>query len=86
MNQGVLAESAGVDVHDHRFTLVESMIDSGKTTGGSGACEELMAGDEDGERSVASAEDQLRKEMTVYEVYALRGSRRICLLFSSSSQ
>jgi hypothetical protein len=34
----------------------------------SGSSEDLVAGDEDGERSVVSAEDQLRREMTVYEV------------------
>lgn len=43
------------------------MVDNGKTGISSGNCEELAA-DEDGERSVASVEDQLRKEMTVYEV------------------
>lgn len=43
------------------------MVDDGKT-GVNGSCEELVADDE-GERSVASVEDQLRKEMTVYEVY-----------------
>ena len=32
-----------------------------------GSCEDLP-GDEEGDRSVASVEDQLRKEMTVYEV------------------
>lgn len=43
------------------------MIDSGKTVISSGNCEDLAA-DEDGDRSVATVEDQLRKEMTVYEV------------------
>lgn len=43
------------------------MVDAGKTDV-NGSCEELVADDE-GERSVASVEDQLRKEMTVYEVY-----------------
>lgn len=44
------------------------MAEGGKAGVGSGSSEELLAGDEDGERSVASVEDQLRKEMTVYEV------------------
>ena len=47
------------------------MVDTGKNVGSSGACEDLVADDE-GERSAASVEDQLRKEMTVYEV------REIC--------
>lgn len=58
----------GADSADHVFTLVETMNDTGKSGAIDGGCEELLAGDEDGERSVASVEDQLRKEMTVYEV------------------
>ena len=45
------------------------MIDAGKNTANDGNCEDLIVGDEEGESSVASVEDQLRKEMTVYEVY-----------------
>lgn len=81
--QGVLAESDGVDSHDHVFTLVEAMIDNGRTGGSIGTCEELMAGDEDGERAVASAEDQLLEEMTVYEVLALYGCILIYFHFPS---
>lgn len=33
-----------------------------------GALEDLSANDEEGERSLASVEEQLRKEMTIYEV------------------
>lgn len=44
------------------------MIDTGKNTANDGNCEDLIVGDEEGESSVASVEDQLRKEMTVYEV------------------
>ena len=44
------------------------MVDTIKNNVNSGNCEELLAGDEEAERSVASVEDQLRKEMTVYEV------------------
>lgn len=43
------------------------MSDGGKTNINN---EELVA-DDDAESSVASVEDQLRKEMTVYEVYIL---------------
>ena len=46
---------------------MEGVGDTGKSAGNSGNCEDLVA-DEEGERSVASVEDQLRKEMTVYEV------------------
>lgn len=45
------------------LTLVESITDSGKNEG-----EELLTGDEESEISIASVEDQLRKEMTIYEV------------------
>lgn len=69
--KGVLAESLGEDSNDNVFTLMEGMVDTGKNVGSSGACEDLVADDE-GERSMASVEDQLRKEMTVYEV------REIC--------
>lgn len=61
----------GADSADHVFTLVETINDTGKSGTIDGGCEELLAGDEDGEQSVASVEDQLRKEMTVYEVYHL---------------
>ena len=71
VNQGILAESSGADSSDHTFSLVDSMVDGGKTDVNGGSCEE-MVGDEDGERSVASVEDQLRKEMTVYEVFCLQ--------------
>lgn len=50
------------------------MADGGKTAVNS---EEMMA-DDDAERSVASVEDQLRKEMTVYEVF-------LCFLCFSNS-
>ncbi|KAK6159923.1 hypothetical protein DH2020_003304 [Rehmannia glutinosa] len=68
INKGILAESIQ-ESGDHTFTLVEALAESGKTGVNSGGCEELLAGDEDGERSVASVEDQLRKEMTVYEKF-----------------
>ncbi|KAL2542944.1 Anaphase-promoting complex subunit 2 [Abeliophyllum distichum] len=65
ISKGILAESVEADSSDHKFTLV----DSGKTGGNVGSCEDLLGGDEDGERSVASVEDQLHKEMTVYEKF-----------------
>ncbi|KAH0674383.1 anaphase-promoting complex subunit 2 [Solanum tuberosum] len=69
LSKGVLAESMGADSADHAFTLVETMNDTGKSGTIDGGCEELLAGEDDGERSVASVEDQLRKEMTVYEKF-----------------
>lgn len=68
IGKGILAESFGTDSSDHVFTLVDDMVDNGKTGISSGNCEELAA-DEDGDRSVASVEDQIRKEMTVYEKF-----------------
>jgi len=50
------------------LTLVESITDSGKNEG-----EELLTGEEEGETSIASVEDQLRKEMTIYEVCKMLG-------------
>ncbi|CAN1321476.1 Anaphase-promoting complex subunit 2 [Linum perenne] len=65
---GIVAESLGTEPNDNVYTLVEGNADAGKNAGVSGTCEELLPGDDEGESSVASAEDQLRKEMTVYEV------------------
>ena len=47
---------------------MEGIVDAGKNSGSTGSCEELLGGDEEGERSLASVEDQIRKEMTIYEV------------------
>ncbi|GKD41120.1 hypothetical protein Tco_1261327 [Tanacetum coccineum] len=60
--------SSGGDSNDHLYTLVDIMADGGKTAVNS---EEMMADDDDAERSVASVEDQLQKEMIVYEVCSL---------------
>ncbi|XP_052310847.1 anaphase-promoting complex subunit 2 isoform X3 [Populus trichocarpa] len=68
--QGILTESLGKDLNDHVFTLVEGIVDAGKNSGNTGSCEELLGGDEEGERSVASVEDQ-RKEMTIYEKFIM---------------
>lgn len=69
ISKGILTESVEADSSDHKFTLVEALVDSGKTGANVGSCEELLGVDEDGERSVASVEDQLHKEMTVYEKF-----------------
>ncbi|KAG7979237.1 hypothetical protein I3843_05G120900 [Carya illinoinensis] len=71
INKGILAESLGAESSDHVFTLMEGMVETGKNGGDSGSCEELLVGDEEGQRSVASAEDQIRKEMTVCEKFIM---------------
>ncbi|XP_061986464.1 anaphase-promoting complex subunit 2 isoform X2 [Populus nigra] len=71
ISKGILTESLGKDLNDHVFTLVESIVDAGKNSGNTGSCEELLGGDEEGERSVASVEDQIRKEMTIYEKFIM---------------
>lgn len=66
--QGVISESPGADSSDHVYTIMESMAETSKNGGNSSSTQELLGGDEEEERSVASLENQLRKEMTVYEV------------------
>ncbi|VVB09331.1 unnamed protein product [Arabis nemorensis] len=66
ISKGVLRESTGTDLNANVFTLVESITDSGKNES-----EELLAGDEESERAIASVEDQLRKEMTIYEKFIM---------------
>lgn len=58
----------GQEADDHMYTLVEGTADASKNGSDGASCEELLAGDEEGEGTVASVEDQLRKEMTIYEV------------------
>ncbi|XP_057950012.1 anaphase-promoting complex subunit 2 isoform X2 [Malania oleifera] len=71
ISKGIVAESLGADSSNHIFTLVDGMIDANKNVANDASCEELLAGDEERERSVASVEDQLHKEMTVYEKFIL---------------
>ncbi|KAL4574242.1 hypothetical protein LXL04_021069 [Taraxacum kok-saghyz] len=65
ISKGIVSESSNSDPNDHSYTLVDSVTDGGKTVINN---EDLVA-DDDTERSVASVEDQLRKEMTVYEKF-----------------
>lgn len=58
----------GKESDDHVFTIVDEMADTNRNGANSGSCEELLVADEEGERSVASVEEQLLKEMTIYEV------------------
>ncbi|CAL9173792.1 unnamed protein product [Musa hybrid cultivar] len=69
ISKGVLAESVGSDSDNHIFTIVSDMVDPNKTGINNTRCEGILAMDEECERSVASVEEQLRKEMTVYEKF-----------------
>ncbi|CAJ1864646.1 unnamed protein product [Sphenostylis stenocarpa] len=70
ISKGIITESQGEDSSDHVYTIVENMADT-SNNGASTATQELLGGDEEEERSVASVENQLRKEMTVYEKFIL---------------
>lgn len=51
---------------------MENMPETSRNGGGSGNAQELLGGDDEEDRSVASVENQLRKEMTVYEVHEIK--------------
>ncbi|KAJ4790565.1 Anaphase-promoting complex subunit 2 [Rhynchospora pubera] len=68
ISKGVLTESAGAGHDDPIFTIVDSMSDFNKNGLASEGCQ-LM--EEESERSVASVEEQLIKEMTVFEKFIL---------------
>jgi len=61
----------GEDSDNHVFSLMES-VESGRSVIPGAVNDELLMGDEDADRSVASVEDQLHKEMTIYEVFNVR--------------
>ena len=63
--QGIIAEKHGAESNDHIFTIVNGTVRNDITNGN---CDDLLATEEEGERSVASVEEQLQKEMTIYEV------------------
>ncbi|XP_045814151.1 anaphase-promoting complex subunit 2-like isoform X1 [Trifolium pratense] len=71
ISKGIITESPGGDSSDHVYTIMENMAETSKNGGGSGNTQELLGGDEEEDRSVASVENQLRKEMTVYEKFIL---------------
>ncbi|XXG65538.1 hypothetical protein AAC387_Pa05g3213 [Persea americana] len=71
ISKGILSEMPGKESDDHVFTLVDDMVDTNRNGVINGTCEELLVVDEEGERSVASVEEQLLKEMTVYEKFIL---------------
>ncbi|KAK3128050.1 hypothetical protein QOZ80_7AG0581940 [Eleusine coracana subsp. coracana] len=69
-NKGVLTESAGPDADDRTFTVVDSMSDVNKHITANDRLDEYQM-TEEGESSVASVEEQLKKEMTVYEKFII---------------
>ncbi|GAB2242018.1 hypothetical protein Droror1_Dr00018793 [Drosera rotundifolia] len=71
LSKGILAESSGGDSENRCFTLVESIAGSNGGDPHVGGTDELLMGDEDAQSSVASVEDQLRKEMIIYEKFIL---------------
>lgn len=76
--KGILTDSRTLDSTDHVYVLVESTTDSSKNVTNNGNNEDLMVGEDEGDGSVASVEDQLRKEMTVYEVRNLNAATFKC--------
>ncbi|RHN44694.1 putative cullin, winged helix-turn-helix DNA-binding domain, anaphase-promoting complex subunit 2 [Medicago truncatula] len=71
ISKGVIAESSGADSSDHVYTVMENMAQTSKNGGGSGIAHELLADNEEEDRLGASVENQLRKEMAVYEKFIL---------------
>ncbi|KAF9623696.1 hypothetical protein IFM89_003841 [Coptis chinensis] len=69
ISKGVIVESVGTEADNHIFSLVDGMVDS--RNGVTNSPFEDLAADEEGETSVASLEEQLRKEMTVYEKFIM---------------
>ncbi|MQM13545.1 hypothetical protein Taro_046471 [Colocasia esculenta] len=69
VTKGILVESPGPEGDDHIFTVVDETTDMHRNGLARGVSEELSMADEEAERSVASVEEQLRKEMTVYEKF-----------------
>ncbi|KAJ3681820.1 hypothetical protein LUZ60_014393 [Juncus effusus] len=68
ISKGILTESAGAEPNDPIFTIIDSMADFNKNNIANDSCQ-LM--EEESEPSVASVEEQLRKEMTVFEKFIM---------------
>ncbi|XP_047323702.1 anaphase-promoting complex subunit 2 [Impatiens glandulifera] len=69
ISKGIISETMETEPSDHIFNLVEGVAEGTRAGANSGGCEELLVADEDGESSVATLEDQLLKEMTVFEKF-----------------
>ncbi|KAJ1271596.1 hypothetical protein BS78_06G139500 [Paspalum vaginatum] len=70
-SKGVLTESEGPGADDRTFTVVESMSDVNKNSIANERLAEYQMTEDEGESSVASVEEQLRREMAVYEKYII---------------
>ncbi|XP_047064120.1 anaphase-promoting complex subunit 2-like [Lolium rigidum] len=70
-SKGVLTESVGADVDDHIFTVVDSMSDVNKNSIVNESSEAFQMNEDEDESSIASVEEQLKKEMTVYEKFII---------------
>jgi anaphase-promoting complex subunit 2 len=70
-SKGVLTESVGPDADDPTFTVVDSTSDFNKNSTVNQLSERFQITEEEGESSIASVEEQLRKEMTVYEKFII---------------
>ncbi|XP_047154958.1 anaphase-promoting complex subunit 2 [Vigna umbellata] len=70
ISKGIITESQGEDSSDHVYNIVENMAETSKN-GASAGTQDLLGGDEEEDRSVASVENQLLKEMTVYEKFIM---------------
>ncbi|KAM3387727.1 hypothetical protein ACQJBY_010520 [Aegilops geniculata] len=70
-SKGVLTESVGPDADDHIFTIVDNMSDVNKNSIVNESCEAFQMNEDEGESSVTSVEEQLKKEMTVYEKFII---------------
>ncbi|XP_062189673.1 anaphase-promoting complex subunit 2 [Phragmites australis] len=69
-SKGVLTESVGPNADDRTFTVVDSMPDVNKNNTANERLDEYQI-TEEGESSVVSVEEQLKKEMTVYEKFII---------------
>ncbi|KAI4373861.1 hypothetical protein MLD38_011927 [Melastoma candidum] len=69
ISKGILAESVEPKSSERAYTILEAAADAGTSGVNNDSGEEFVAGDEEEDGTVASVEDQLRKEMTVYEKY-----------------
>ncbi|CAN6479061.1 unnamed protein product [Victoria cruziana] len=69
ISKGLIAESLGTENNDHILTLIEDVGDANKNSVSTARFGGLLAVEEEGESSMSMVEEQVKKEMTVYEKY-----------------
>ncbi|XP_031492549.1 anaphase-promoting complex subunit 2 isoform X2 [Nymphaea colorata] len=69
ISKGLIAESLGSGNNDNILTLIEDLGDANKNSLTTGRFGGLLAVEEEGESSMSLVEEQVKKEMTVYEKY-----------------